>query len=321
MTLRDQSGGWNVWWWGWEERKQRRERDHIEERSNCQPPGPQDYGARQHDSWPMGYLTKGRRSNSRTEILLMLLPVAMHQVVLSVTHQKYPSNLLWMELFRDAFQCVLKAKPKRLYNAVNDTGKWGLWVREQNFMQNVHANTHRGTAGFPVELQKKLGREFKRDNLPQFECVSLLVCGFTFWLHTILFPPHSSHGKLSLFTCCLIPLLAAGQQVNRSPPPRHRRGSTLMKRDLGAACFGRLHARGNDILGSPGPPHLAASIFPWLLPHADQAQSIQHILAGMQTHTHSVEVQTHRTHRHTHTHRGVKVCVNAHAQSEAYPHV
>lgn len=63
--------------WG-EERE-----DHIEERSNCQPPGPQDSEARQRDSWPMGYLTEGRRSNSRMKILLMFLPMAMHQVVLS----------------------------------------------------------------------------------------------------------------------------------------------------------------------------------------------------------------------------------------------
>lgn len=59
------------------------ERDRIEERSNRQPPGPQDSGARQRDSWPMGYLTEGRRSNSRMKILLMSLPAAMHQVILS----------------------------------------------------------------------------------------------------------------------------------------------------------------------------------------------------------------------------------------------
>ncbi|CAB1443108.1 unnamed protein product [Pleuronectes platessa] len=56
-------------------------------------------------------------------------------------------------------------------------------------------------------------------------------------------------------------------------------GSSLMKRDLGAAVLAGYTPEVMISSVSPGPPHLAASIFPWLLPHADQAWSIQHILA------------------------------------------
>lgn len=98
------------------------ERDHIEERSNCQHPGPQDSGARQRDSWAMGYLTEERPSNSRMKILLLLLPGPMHQVVLS---QSCTKNILaiyfeW-KFFKDTIQCVLKVK-EQLY-CVNDAGK------------------------------------------------------------------------------------------------------------------------------------------------------------------------------------------------------
>lgn len=74
------------------------EEDHIEERSNCQSLGPQESGAKELDSWPMGYLTEGRRSNSHTKILLMSLPMAMHQVVLSQSRTKnIPTiSLHWM---------------------------------------------------------------------------------------------------------------------------------------------------------------------------------------------------------------------------------
>lgn len=54
------------------------------------------------------------------------------------------------------------------------------------------------------------------------------------YLHALLFPPHPIHWMLSLSTCSLIPLLAAGQQVNWYPPPHRRWGSTLMKLCLGA---------------------------------------------------------------------------------------
>lgn len=142
----------------------------------------------------------------------------------------------------------------------------------------MQTHTHRGTTVFPVELQKMQGWEIKQDNLPQFECVSL---PHRKYLHTLLFPPHSSHGMLSLSTCRLIPLLTAGQQVNWYPPPRRRREVHLDETPLGGSRFGRLHTRGNDILGSPKSSHLAASIFPWLLTHADRAQPIQHSPAGM----------------------------------------
>lgn len=82
------------------------ERDHIEERSNCQPPGPQDSGARQRDSWPMGYLTEGNRSNSRMKILLMLLPAAMHQVVLSKSCTKNIPDISFEWKFSEIHFCV-----------------------------------------------------------------------------------------------------------------------------------------------------------------------------------------------------------------------
>lgn len=92
----------------------------------------------------------------------------------------------------------------------------------------MYMQTH---TGFTDVLQKKQGGEIKRDNLPQLECVCLLPCKYP---HTFLCPPLSNHEMLSLSTCRLIPLLTAGQQVNRCPPPRRRRGSTLMKLRLGA---------------------------------------------------------------------------------------
>lgn len=89
-------------------------------------------------------------------------------------------------------------------------------------------------------------------------------------MFTSMFPPHSSHGMLPLSTCRLIPLLATGQQVKRYPPPHRRRGVHLDETPLGGSRFGRLHTQGNDILGGPESPHLAASIFPRLLTHADR---------------------------------------------------
>lgn len=52
---------------------------------------------------------RGRRSNSRTKILLMSLPAAMHQVVLSrVLHQKYPGYFLLNGNFSQIHFCVCK---------------------------------------------------------------------------------------------------------------------------------------------------------------------------------------------------------------------
>lgn len=102
---------------------------------------------------------------------------------------------------------------------------------------------------------------WNQENPPQFEFSSLF---------TSMFPPHSSHGMLPLSTCRLIPLLATGQQVKRYPPPCRRRGVHLDETPLGGSRFGRLHTQGNDILGGPESPHLAASIFPRLLTHADR---------------------------------------------------
>lgn len=146
------------------------------------------------------------------------------------------------------------------------------------------------------KLREAQGGEIKSHNLHQSECICVLPCKY---LHTFLFPPHASHGMLSFSTCCLIPLLTAGQQVNWYPPPCRRQGSTLMKLRLGL-CFGWQHTRGNDILGSPGPPHLAASIFSWLLTHADQAQSIQRSPAGNKPHRFTVS-RYKREYEHIHT--------------------
>lgn len=146
-------------------------------------------------------------------------------------------------------------------------------------MPNLHTNKDRDIAGFPVKMQKMQGGEIKQDNLPQFEYASQLPSKY---LHTFLFPPHSSLGMLSLSTCSLIPLLTAGQQVNWYTPPHRRWGVHLDETLLGGSCFGRLHTQGNDILGTPKSLHLAASIFLWLLTHADRA--IQHSPAGMETH-------------------------------------
>lgn len=129
-------------------------------------------------------------------------------------------------------------------------------------------------------------------------------------LRTFLFPPYSSHGMLSLSTCRLIPLLAAGQQVNWYPPPRRRWGVHLDETLLGGSCFGRLDTRGNDILSSLKSPHLAASIFPQLPTHADRAQSIQLSPAGVWTQR-LVSVETQQQ---VHT-NGKKAFVNAYAHT------
>ncbi|TNN72170.1 hypothetical protein EYF80_017598 [Liparis tanakae] len=72
------------------------------------------------------------------------------------------------------------------------------------------------------------------------------------------------------------PLQWKGAWRNEQKACEEVTGVHLDETPLGGSRFGRLHTRVNDILGSPGPPHLAASIFPWLLTHADRARSIQH---------------------------------------------
>lgn len=102
-----------MWRWGWEEHEWKRETT-LRSGQNCQPLGPQGSGARQCDSWPMGYLTEGRRSNSHMKILLTKLPAAMHQVVLSKSCTK---NILGISLeleFSDTFQCFAQSKEKAI---------------------------------------------------------------------------------------------------------------------------------------------------------------------------------------------------------------
>lgn len=81
---------------------------------NCHPRGPQDSGARQHDSWPMGYLTE--------EEAVQFLHGDMAPIVASghassrsvkALHQKYPRYFRGVEIFRDTFQFVLKVKAKK----------------------------------------------------------------------------------------------------------------------------------------------------------------------------------------------------------------
>lgn len=111
-TLHDRSGGWNVWQWGWEEHEWRRETT-LRSGQNCQPLGPQGSRARQCDSWPMGYLTEGRRSNSHMKILLMKLPAAMHQVVLSKSCTKNIGGIsLELEFSEMHFNVWLKVSKK-----------------------------------------------------------------------------------------------------------------------------------------------------------------------------------------------------------------
>lgn len=155
-------------------------------------------------------------------------------------------------------------------------------------------------------LQEMQGGEIKCLTFSQSECICVLPCKY---LHTFLFPPHASHGMLSFSTCCLIPLLTAGRQVNWYPPPCLRQGSTLMELRLGL-CFGWQHTRGNDILSSPGAAAsgcinlLLAAYSCWPSP-VNSAQPSRYVA----TQIHSVQIQTHVG---THTHKCVAL-VNAHA--------
>lgn len=109
---------------------------------NCHPPGPQDSGARQHDSWPMGYLTE--------EETVQFLHGDMAPIVASshasscsvkALHQKYPRYFRGIEIFRDTFQFVLKVRPKAV-----------LWCTILK-SKTRHSESIMKHAWFPAELQ------------------------------------------------------------------------------------------------------------------------------------------------------------------------
>lgn len=179
------------------------------------------------------------------QILLMSLPAAMHQVVLSrEPQQKYPHSLPLNGNFSEIHFHVRKLS-KKLYRCKRrwKVGTPGLKTMIQNdFLKKGHTGAQHGSL---QSCKRSRQDKSKRNNLPQFEFARVLPCKY---LHS----PCSSLGCVFLSTCRLMPLLAAGRQVNWFPPPRRRQGSTLMKLRLGALVlpgYTHTHTRGNDILG------------------------------------------------------------------------
>lgn len=196
------------------------EGDHIEKWSNCQTLGPQESGAKEHDSWFMGYLTEGRRSNSRMKILLMSLPMAMHQLVLSKSCTKNIPTISFEWNFSDMFLWALKARKK-------------LWLEKSNDKSEILCKVIKSTRGealhgFLLRCKSSSKKKYRR----QFPSVNASA---SLWVYAHFFPqPHSSHEMRFLSTCRLIPLLTAGRPFNWYTPPQHGWGSTLMKLHLGA---------------------------------------------------------------------------------------